>query len=239
MFIKEVKQLSKQIRPDATIIAVQKPPLKVGQFFKNKDKVPNNMHSGIVYRIDCLTCKASYIGQTRRQMQTRLTEHELTKLEQLQQQLQKTLSRSARIAIKEQRAYKEANESTEDETTIETNTESDSTTSTPHSTTIPIIDLTLSPEHSIINKSNVRTDTRLRLNSSNFNHSQLKHYKTFEQQVNQHHSDTNSTIAMYSLPPIRLIIYCATNKRARENLLIEEIDNLIRQLMNGPYHYSP
>ncbi|CAF1521200.1 unnamed protein product, partial [Adineta steineri] len=64
-------------------------------------------------------------------------------------------------------------------------------------------------------------------------------YKTFEQQVNQHHSDTNSTIAMYSLPPIRLIIYCATNKRARENLLIEEIDNLIRQLMNGPYHYSP
>ncbi|CAF1316823.1 unnamed protein product [Adineta steineri] len=99
-------------------------------------------------------------------------------------------------------------------------------TSTPHSTTIPIIDLTLSPEHSIINKSNVRTDPRL-------------HYKTFEQQVNQHHSDTNSTIAMYSLPPIRLIIYCATNKRARENLLIEEIDNLIRQLMNGPYHYSP
>ncbi|CAF1526699.1 unnamed protein product [Adineta steineri] len=144
-------------------------------------------------------------------------------------------------------------------------------TSTPHSTTIPIIDLTLSPEHSIISKSNVRTDPRLRLNLSYFNHSQLEHpvylpplngfevsaskcpknvfskksilellsdYKTFEQQVNQHYTDTNSTTAMSLLPTTRLI-YSATNQRARENLLIEEIDNLIRQLMNGPYHYSP
>ncbi|CAF1203431.1 unnamed protein product [Adineta steineri] len=204
-------------------------------------------------------------------------------------------------------------------------------TSTPHSTTIPIIDLTLSPDHSIINESNVPTDPRLRLTSSYCNYSQLKrpvylpvpnwyltvlfslkqknasilrnatnsitlheninskasnnsiqrsndikslinqaklssdrtfeflwrmdndtkrfattaggqttflHYKSFQQQANQHHSDTNSTAAMSSLPPTRPI-YSAAQQRARENLLIEEIDNLIRQLMNGPYHYSP
>lgn len=40
-----------------------------------KDIIDREMNSNIVYRINCLSCDASYVGQTSRQLLTRLTEH--------------------------------------------------------------------------------------------------------------------------------------------------------------------
>ncbi len=40
-----------------------------------KDKSPPQQVCGIVYQIGCVDCKASYIGESGRQLITRLTEH--------------------------------------------------------------------------------------------------------------------------------------------------------------------
>ncbi|XP_024874683.1 uncharacterized protein LOC112456414 [Temnothorax curvispinosus] len=40
-----------------------------------KDKLHNNFLSGVVYKICCQDCDASYVGQTKRQLGTRIKEH--------------------------------------------------------------------------------------------------------------------------------------------------------------------
>jgi tetrahydrodipicolinate N-succinyltransferase len=41
----------------------------------HKDKNEHSCNSNVVYRINCNDCNASYVGQTKRQLQTRLIEH--------------------------------------------------------------------------------------------------------------------------------------------------------------------
>ena len=48
---------------------------KVGQYFSNKDPVPSDLQSHIVYKFTCGCCKASYIGETARHFNTRVMEH--------------------------------------------------------------------------------------------------------------------------------------------------------------------
>ena len=40
-----------------------------------KDVIPDMQRSGVVYKIPCASCPASYIGQTGRRLQQRLDEH--------------------------------------------------------------------------------------------------------------------------------------------------------------------
>jgi hypothetical protein len=40
-----------------------------------KDKNPLFMNNNVIYRIDCNNCDASYVGQTKRKLQTRIREH--------------------------------------------------------------------------------------------------------------------------------------------------------------------
>ena len=40
-----------------------------------KDVIPEMQKSGVVYKIPCASCPASYIGQTGRRLQQRLDEH--------------------------------------------------------------------------------------------------------------------------------------------------------------------
>ena len=40
-----------------------------------KDPIPANMKKNVVYRISCNECDASYVGQTSRQLKTRISEH--------------------------------------------------------------------------------------------------------------------------------------------------------------------
>ena len=42
---------------------------------KLKDKVSDNEKSSVIYKINCNNCECSYIGETGRQLHTRLTEH--------------------------------------------------------------------------------------------------------------------------------------------------------------------
>ena len=41
----------------------------------HKDKLSHTSHSNIVYKINCNDCNASYVGQTGRQLNTRIKEH--------------------------------------------------------------------------------------------------------------------------------------------------------------------
>jgi len=49
---------------------------KLHQFIKpKKDPLQNIQKNNVVYKIECSDCKATYIGQTKRQLGTRIKEH--------------------------------------------------------------------------------------------------------------------------------------------------------------------
>jgi len=49
---------------------------KLNKFIRaQKDKLPLDSHSNVVYRIDCKDCEASYVGQIGRLLKTRINEH--------------------------------------------------------------------------------------------------------------------------------------------------------------------
>ena len=48
----------------------------LNRFIKvQKDKSISNNHNNVVYKINCKDCDVSYVGQTKRQLRTRLKEH--------------------------------------------------------------------------------------------------------------------------------------------------------------------
>jgi len=42
---------------------------------RHKDKIDPTTQNEVVYKIDCIDCKSSYVGQTKRQFKTRIKEH--------------------------------------------------------------------------------------------------------------------------------------------------------------------
>ena len=40
-----------------------------------KDPLLKDDHRGVVYKINCLNCESSYVGQTKRKLKTRIKEH--------------------------------------------------------------------------------------------------------------------------------------------------------------------
>ena len=48
---------------------------KVGQYFSKKDKIPSDLSSYVVYKFQCASCNACYIGETTRHLRTRMDEH--------------------------------------------------------------------------------------------------------------------------------------------------------------------
>ncbi|KYN16034.1 hypothetical protein ALC57_11718, partial [Trachymyrmex cornetzi] len=49
---------------------------KLNSFIKtHKDPLPNISKKNVVYKINCNDCDASYVGQTKRKLKTRITEH--------------------------------------------------------------------------------------------------------------------------------------------------------------------
>jgi len=49
---------------------------KLNRFIKiNKDPLPDTQKSQLIYKISCADCNATYVGQTKRQLNTRLNEH--------------------------------------------------------------------------------------------------------------------------------------------------------------------
>ena len=48
----------------------------MGKYIKvQKDICPHTSKSNVIYKISCNNCDASYVGQTGRQLKTRITEH--------------------------------------------------------------------------------------------------------------------------------------------------------------------
>ena len=50
-------------------------PLKLSSSFSCKDTLPKSLQSYIVYQFTCAGCKACYIGETKRHLNTRIEEH--------------------------------------------------------------------------------------------------------------------------------------------------------------------
>ena len=49
---------------------------KLNKFIKaQKDVLPTQSNKNVVYKISCRNCDASYVGQTKRQLKTRISEH--------------------------------------------------------------------------------------------------------------------------------------------------------------------
>ena len=48
---------------------------KVGQYFSNKDPIPKELISHVIYKFVCASCKACYVGETARHISTRVNEH--------------------------------------------------------------------------------------------------------------------------------------------------------------------
>ena len=50
-------------------------PLKVSSFFSCKDTLSKSLQSYVFYQFSCAGCKACYIGETKRHLNTRIAEH--------------------------------------------------------------------------------------------------------------------------------------------------------------------
>ncbi|CAF3166165.1 unnamed protein product, partial [Rotaria sp. Silwood2] len=72
---KDIKKLAKKVKPTTQIITRPTPLSAARQIFKNKDVIPKNLQSNIIYQVNCSSCSASYIGKTTRQACRRLKEH--------------------------------------------------------------------------------------------------------------------------------------------------------------------
>ena len=74
-FSKDIKKLTKKVKPTTKLITIPRPPPSVGCLFKNKDEIPKILRSHVVYQLNCSTSSAKYIGKTVRQACRRLKEH--------------------------------------------------------------------------------------------------------------------------------------------------------------------
>ena len=77
-------KLAQDIRPDTNVQIILRPPPAVATFFPQKDKIPKDTQSNLVYLITCSEWNESYIGQTTRQAIRRHHEHEAPKISTLQ-----------------------------------------------------------------------------------------------------------------------------------------------------------
>ncbi len=69
-----MSQLS-QFFPQVECKVVFKPSVRLAHFFPFKDRLPNCLRSGVVYKFQCGNCNVSYYGQTGRHLNVRISEH--------------------------------------------------------------------------------------------------------------------------------------------------------------------
>ena len=70
-----LKSLAKQFLPSANILVVFKPRPRLSSLLQFKDKLPNYLLSGAIYKYTCSSCNATYIGKTKRHIRHRFAEH--------------------------------------------------------------------------------------------------------------------------------------------------------------------
>ncbi|CAF1427014.1 unnamed protein product, partial [Didymodactylos carnosus] len=72
---KRLRNLGKAVRPTTVFLTVSRPPPTVRESCRNKDPIPKDMQSKLVYKIECNDCESVYIGETDRQAARRFEEH--------------------------------------------------------------------------------------------------------------------------------------------------------------------
>ena len=61
--------------PHISICVVFRPSFRLSNFFPFEDKIPCELRSHVMYLYKCQCCGALYVGQTRRHIHTRISEH--------------------------------------------------------------------------------------------------------------------------------------------------------------------
>ena len=75
-YVKGVAEPISRILRSTSVQVAMKPQQTLRQLLvRPKDKLKPEEKSGVVYKIDCEDCSASYIGQTGRQLSVRIKEH--------------------------------------------------------------------------------------------------------------------------------------------------------------------
>ena len=74
-FIASLYDIISSYYPHLDIRLVPTNPLKIGSFFKNKEALPDELRSNIIYEYICDVCQASYIGCTTKQSRVRYFQH--------------------------------------------------------------------------------------------------------------------------------------------------------------------
>ena len=64
-----------RVLPAGVRLAIAYRTYKTSNLFPNKDPVPQCLSSNVVYKFHCRQCNSCYIGETRRHLATRITEH--------------------------------------------------------------------------------------------------------------------------------------------------------------------
>ena len=73
---KEVEKIVKKFYPHCKIKCIFSEGYSIGRFFRFKDILPLHLVSSVVYKYQCGQCSASYIGETRKQMRVRISQHQ-------------------------------------------------------------------------------------------------------------------------------------------------------------------
>ena len=70
-----IRKIFKQHLPTAKVRLITKATVRLSSLFCFKDKVPQYLKSGVIYKFTCGTCNGTYIGKSKRHQKTRFCEH--------------------------------------------------------------------------------------------------------------------------------------------------------------------
>ena len=71
----KLTKLLREFYPQMIVRVIFKPEITIQQLFKFKDVIPKELSSSVVYQYTYSSCKATYIGKTKRHLKTRIHEH--------------------------------------------------------------------------------------------------------------------------------------------------------------------
>ena len=72
---RKLSALITKFYPHVSIRFIITPSLTIQNFFSFKDKLPISLVSSVIYKYSCGQCSATYIGETRKQLKVRMSQH--------------------------------------------------------------------------------------------------------------------------------------------------------------------
>ena len=72
---RKFKSLFEKFFPHLDVKIILKTNLTIQNFFKFKDEIPLPLVSSVIYKYNCRQCSATYIGETKKQMKVRISQH--------------------------------------------------------------------------------------------------------------------------------------------------------------------